>query len=39
MILPFFIEEKTMKKFGISNVEGRHNVELAELLGLSIIYS
>ena len=29
---------KTMEKFGIRNVEGRQDVELAECLGLSVIY-
>jgi hypothetical protein len=29
---------KTMEKFGIRNVEGRQDVELAERLGLSVIY-
>jgi hypothetical protein len=29
---------KTMGKFGIRNVEGRQDVELAERLGLSVIY-
>ena len=28
----------TMEKFGIGNVEGRQNIELAELLGLKVIY-
>jgi hypothetical protein len=38
MILPFFIEEKTVKKFGIHNVVRWQDVALAELLGLSVMY-
>jgi hypothetical protein len=29
---------RTMEKFGITNVEGRQDIELAERLGLAVIY-
>lgn len=38
MILSFFIQEKTIKKLGIGNVAKRQDVELAELLRLSVMY-